>query len=55
MVDIKDYFEPIDHSVIDINKKKKLIALGKKLYLDKRLSVNDTISCNSCHLLDSFG
>ena len=55
MVDIKDYFEPIDHSVIDINKNKKLIALGKKLYLDKRLSVNDTISCNSCHLLDSFG
>jgi len=28
------------------------IALGKKLYFDKRLSVNDTQSCASCHILD---
>ncbi|TMM45722.1 cytochrome-c peroxidase [Colwellia ponticola] len=26
-----------------------MIALGKKLYMDKRLSVNDSQSCNSCH------
>lgn len=25
------------------------IALGKKLYFEKRLSVNDTQSCNTCH------
>lgn len=25
------------------------IALGKKLYFDKRLSVDDTVSCASCH------
>jgi len=25
------------------------IELGKKLYLDPRLSVDGTISCNSCH------
>jgi cytochrome c peroxidase len=31
------------------------IALGKKLYLDKRLSKNQDISCNSCHRLDGFG
>lgn len=31
------------------------ISLGKKLYLDKRLSKNQDISCNSCHRLDSFG
>jgi cytochrome c peroxidase len=31
------------------------IALGKKLYLDKRLSKNQDISCNSCHKLDGFG
>jgi cytochrome c peroxidase len=31
------------------------IALGKKLYLDKRLSKAQDISCNSCHRLDSFG
>ncbi|NOX17647.1 MAG: cytochrome-c peroxidase [Chlorobi bacterium] len=28
------------------------IALGKKLYFDTRLSVNDEQSCNTCHLLD---
>lgn len=31
------------------------VALGKKLYLDKRLSKDNDISCNSCHRLDSFG
>lgn len=31
------------------------IALGKKLYLDGRLSLNKKISCNSCHRLDQFG
>lgn len=25
------------------------VALGKKLYFDKRLSINNTQSCNSCH------
>ena len=28
------------------------IALGKKLFFDKRLSINDQQSCASCHLLD---
>ena len=28
------------------------IALGKKLYFDKRLSTTDDQSCNSCHFLD---
>lgn len=31
------------------------IDLGKKLYFDKALSKNQTISCNSCHKLNSFG
>lgn len=31
------------------------VALGKKLYLDKRLSKDNDISCNSCHRLDAFG
>lgn len=26
-----------------------MISLGEKLYMDKRLSVNDSQSCNSCH------
>jgi cytochrome c peroxidase len=28
------------------------IALGKQLYFEKRLSINDTQSCASCHLLE---
>jgi len=31
------------------------VALGKKLYLDTRLSKDQDISCNSCHNLKSFG
>lgn len=31
------------------------IDLGKKLYYDKALSKNGTISCNSCHNLSTFG
>ncbi|MBZ9651002.1 cytochrome-c peroxidase [Psychroflexus montanilacus] len=31
------------------------IALGKTLYFDKRLSKNNTISCNSCHDLSTYG
>ncbi|GIX41347.1 MAG: cytochrome-c peroxidase [Leptospiraceae bacterium] len=34
---------------------KEQIELGKKLYFDKRLSVNDQQSCNSCHILDNNG
>ncbi|MGA7617314.1 MAG: cytochrome c peroxidase [Thermoanaerobaculia bacterium] len=29
-----------------------LVALGRKLYFDSRLSINGTQSCNSCHRLD---
>lgn len=30
-----------------------LIALGKQLYMDKRLSKNDSQSCNSCHNVEA--
>ena len=29
------------------------IALGKKLFFEKRLSINDTQSCASCHILEN--
>lgn len=29
------------------------IALGKKLYFEKRLSINDTQSCSTCHRLEN--
>jgi cytochrome c peroxidase len=33
----------------------ELVALGEKLYMDKRLSVNNTQSCNSCHNVANGG
>lgn len=29
--------------------------LGKKLYYETALSINNTMSCNSCHMLDQYG
>ena len=31
------------------------VALGKRLYLETRLSKNGKLSCNSCHSLSNFG
>lgn len=31
------------------------VALGKELYFDKRLSKDNTQSCNTCHNLDTYG
>lgn len=31
------------------------IDLGRMLYFDKRLSIDNDVSCNSCHQLDKFG
>jgi cytochrome c peroxidase len=31
------------------------VDLGRALYYDKRLSKDDTISCNSCHNLEAYG
>ena len=31
------------------------VDLGRHLYYEKRLSSNDAIACNSCHLLDKYG
>ncbi len=33
----------------------ELVALGRMLYFDARLSKNHDIACNSCHRLDGFG
>lgn len=31
------------------------VALGRMLYVDKRLSKNHDVACNSCHALDNYG
>lgn len=55
MNNIKQFFEPLPASIIDKEKNAALIKLGKMLYMDPRLSVNDKISCNSCHGLNNYG
>lgn len=52
---LKLFFEPLPESIIDEKENAALIELGKKLYLDPILSVNDKISCNSCHSLGNYG
>lgn len=48
-------FEVIPETLIDKDKNEEKIELGKKLYFENKLSINDTISCNSCHNLETFG
>jgi cytochrome c peroxidase len=33
----------------------ELISLGRKLYFEKRLSLNENLSCQSCHRLEAYG
>lgn len=51
------FFQPIGGSAEseDNALSEAKVKLGKILYYDKRLSVNDDISCNSCHNLNTFG
>ena len=51
----KMIFGELPKSLIDRDKEAAKISLGKKLYFEKRLSINNTISCNSCHKLDQYG
>ncbi len=51
----QENFKPLPVSIIDVEKNRDLIALGKKLYFEKKLSVNNSMSCNTCHNLETFG
>jgi cytochrome c peroxidase len=44
---------PTDAATKEYQLTPEKIALGKKLYFDKRLSKDNTISCNSCHNLEN--
>jgi len=47
------YFSPLPAAMPGAeNDTPERIALGKKLYFEKRLSINDTQSCASCHRLE---
>jgi cytochrome c peroxidase len=53
----KAAFQPLPESAPSPEHKTSpaMIALGKSLYMDTRLSKNDKLSCNSCHNIDTFG
>lgn len=55
LIDAQNTFAPISRDLNYENKNKELIALGRQLYFDTKLSKSGTISCNSCHRLDSYG
>lgn len=51
----KDNFEILNTNQINETKYQARIELGKKLYFEKKLSANGTLSCNSCHNLENYG
>lgn len=53
--EVKENFSPLPDSIIDTIQNKEVIELGEKLYFEKRLSINNKISCNTCHRIDLFG
>jgi len=48
-------FDVIPETLIEKDQNKEIIQLGKKLYFETKLSKSGTISCNSCHNLETFG
>lgn len=55
MEEVKEFFTPLPNSHIDTKKYQNLIELGEKLYFEKLLSINNQMSCNTCHRVDKFG
>lgn len=49
----KKHFQTLTKSnkyIVSLEKEKIKVKLGKKLFFDKRLSVNNTVSCATCHV-----
>ncbi|MCR9204425.1 MAG: cytochrome-c peroxidase, partial [Halobacteriovoraceae bacterium] len=55
MEEVKENFSPLPESHIDQQKYKNVIQLGERLYFEKALSINNQMSCNTCHRIDKFG
>lgn len=53
----KKYFAPLPARIdtADNPPTDEKIALGRTLFYDERLSKNQDVSCNTCHLLNNFG
>ncbi len=48
-------FGSLPLNLVDVRKDKEKIELGKQLYFETKLSLNNRISCNSCHNLETYG
>jgi cytochrome c peroxidase len=48
-------FEPILPLDLSVNLDEKKVALGERLFHDPRLSRNNSVSCASCHALETGG
>lgn len=55
LADAQKNFQILPKGLINEKKLGERIKLGKKLFFEEKLSLNGTISCNSCHRLDNFG
>lgn len=52
---LKPYFVAVEKDERFIKSNKEKIALGKRLFYDKQLSLGKGVSCNSCHDLQNYG
>ena len=52
-----NYFEPLPETVPNADNPlvEEKVELGRMLYFDTRLSLSNSISCNSCHNLSTYG
>ena len=55
MDEVREYFSPLSENLVSSESDKSIILLGEKLYFEKKLSINNKISCNTCHRIDNFG
>ncbi len=53
----KNYFEPVPDSIPNAENPlfSEKIELGRMLFFETRLSLSNSISCNSCHNLSTYG
>ncbi len=51
----KSVFKPLPEFIADARPSQELIALGRTLYYEPRLSKSGEISCNTCHDLEKYG
>lgn len=46
---------PQEATPVNYEMSEELVDLGRMLFYEERISINQEMSCNSCHLLDNYG